>query len=150
MEPYRGLQPYTEKYEEFFFGREAEKAILIDKLLSEKLSLLFAATGVGKSSLLQAVLMPELKRPARENLDVVYYNDWVTNPLHGLPQKILEVLKTRGKIAADFALENPPLTPPGGQCHQLKQYMPFVVSLSNHVTDPSTSSGRTVLPLSIP
>jgi very-short-patch-repair endonuclease len=37
-----------------------------------------------------------------------------------------------------------------GQCHQLKECMPFVVSLSNHVTDPSTSSGRTVLPLSIP
>src|SRR5512136_1283126 len=102
MEPYRGLQPYTEENEEIFFGRDAEKAILIDKLLSEKLSLLFAATGVGKSSLLQAAVMPELKRPAHENLDVVYYKDWVTDPLQGLPQKILDVLKTRSKIAADF------------------------------------------------
>jgi hypothetical protein len=103
MEPYRGLQPYTEENEEIFFGRDAEKAILIDKILSEKLSLLFAATGVGKSSLLQAAVMPELKRSTHENLDVVYYNDWVTNPLHGLPQKILDVLRERGKIAADFA-----------------------------------------------
>ncbi len=38
MEPYRGLQPYTEEYEELFFGREAEKAILIDKILADKLT----------------------------------------------------------------------------------------------------------------
>ncbi len=92
MQPYRGLQPYTEQDEEFFFGREAEKAILIDKIQADKLTLLFAATGVGKSSLLQAAVMPELKRPARENLDVVYYNDWVTPPLQG---KVLPIVKTK-------------------------------------------------------
>jgi len=102
MEPYRGLQPYTEENEDIFFGRDAERAILIDKILADKLTLLFSATGVGKSSLLQAAVMPELKRPARENLDVVYYNDWVTPPLTGLKQKILTVLQKRGKIDADF------------------------------------------------
>lgn len=102
MEPYRGLQPYTEENEDIFFGREAEKAIVIDKILSDKLTLLFAATGVGKSSLLQAAVMPELKRPARENLDVVYYNDWVTPPLEGLTRTILDTLKARGKIGDDF------------------------------------------------
>ena len=97
MEPYRGLQPYTEENEDIFFGRDAEKAILIDKILSDKLTLLFAATGVGKSSLLQASVMPELKRPAQENLDVVYYNDWVSPPLAELKKTIMEVLQKRGK-----------------------------------------------------
>jgi predicted amino acid-binding ACT domain protein len=96
--PYRGLQPYTETDEDLFFGRDAEKAILIDKILADKLTLLFAASGVGKSSLLQAAVMPELKRPHRENLDVVYYNDWVTPPLQGLTKTILETLQERGKI----------------------------------------------------
>lgn len=98
--PYRGLQPYTEDDEALFFGRDAEKAILIDKILADKLTLLFAATGVGKSSLLQAAVMPELKRPHRENLDVVYYNDWVTPPLRGLTATIISTLQERGKIDA--------------------------------------------------
>ncbi len=99
-QPYRGLQPYTEADEGLFFGRDAEKAILIDKILTDKLTLLFAASGVGKSSLLQAAVMPELKRPNRENLDVVYYNDWVTSPLQGLTHTILETLQERSKINA--------------------------------------------------
>ncbi|MCP4937133.1 MAG: hypothetical protein GY927_23730, partial [bacterium] len=102
MEPYKGLQPYTEDNEDIFFGRDAEKAILIDKVLSDKLTLLFAATGVGKSSLLQAAVMPELKRPSRENLDVVYYNDWVSPPLEELQNTILNSLKERGKIDEQF------------------------------------------------
>ena len=80
MEPYRGLEPYTEEHESIFFGRTAEQAILTDKVLVDKLSLLFAETGVGKSSLVQAAVIPELKHPEKENLDVVYYNDWVSNP----------------------------------------------------------------------
>ena len=49
--------------------------------------------------------MPELKRPARENLDVVYYYDWITPPLHGLRQAILVTLRERGKM--DPALFKP-------------------------------------------
>ena len=49
MQPYKGLQPYTETDKDNFFGREAEKRILIDKILTHKLTFLFAASGVGKS-----------------------------------------------------------------------------------------------------
>lgn len=52
MEPYKGLRSYTEADEDLFFGRDAERAILVDKILADKLTLLFAASGVGKSSLL--------------------------------------------------------------------------------------------------
>ena len=79
-EPYKGLRPYEEADQDNFFGREVEKQILVDKILTNKLTLLFAASGVGKSSLLQAAVMPELKRPDRENLTVIYYNDWVEDP----------------------------------------------------------------------
>jgi len=71
QQPYKGLQPYEEENQKIFFGREQERSILIDKILSNKLTLLFADTGVGKSSLLQASVIPELKQPERENLDVV-------------------------------------------------------------------------------
>ncbi len=88
-----------------FFGRDAEQAIMVDKLLSEKLTMLFAETGVGKSSLLQAAVIPELKRPVRENLDVVYHNDWVVEPLERLQQSIRRTLQEGGKIDFDFELD---------------------------------------------
>jgi len=45
MEPYKGLRPYEEQDQENFFGRDAEKHILVDKILTNKLTLLFAASG---------------------------------------------------------------------------------------------------------
>jgi hypothetical protein len=93
-EPYKGLRPYQEKDQNNFFGRDAERKVLIDKILANRLTLLFAASGVGKSSLLQAAVLPLLKDPGRENLDPVYYNDWVTSPLIDLKQTVLTTLKT--------------------------------------------------------
>jgi len=105
IEPYKGLRPYEEENQYIFFGRDQEREIIIDKVFSNKLTLLFAATGVGKSSLLQAAVMPELKRPERLNLDVVYYTDWVSTPLAGLKQKTIQVLKERGKVGFDYQIE---------------------------------------------
>ena len=102
MNPYMGLRPYEEKNKDIFFGRDQEREILIDKLLANKLTLLFAATGVGKSSLLQAAVLPELKETAKENLDVIYYSDWVSDPLKALKKETINVLKTRGKPAVDY------------------------------------------------
>jgi HEAT repeat protein len=105
IEPYKGLRPYEEENRDIFFGRDQERKIIIDKVYSNKLTLLFAATGVGKSSLLQAAVMPELKRPERLNLDVVYYTDWVSNPLEGLKQKTIQVLQERGKVGFDYQID---------------------------------------------
>lgn len=76
VKPYPGLRPFTETEQAYFFGREGDKAILIDKILANRLTLLFAASGVGKSSLLQAAVMPQLKQPAGEHLSVVYHRRW--------------------------------------------------------------------------
>jgi HEAT repeat protein len=108
MQPYKGLQPYTETDKDNFFGREAEKRILIDKILTHKLTFLFAASGVGKSSLLRAAVLPELKQPGRmdrEPLDVIYYNDWVDNPLNSLKKFIVDDLKAKGQLTADYSLD---------------------------------------------
>lgn len=76
VKPYPGLRPFAETEQAYFFGREGDKAILIDKILANRLTLLFAASGVGKSSLLQAAVMPQLKQPAGEYLSVVYHRRW--------------------------------------------------------------------------
>lgn len=76
VKPYPGLRPFTEAEQAYFFGREGDRAILIDKILANRLTLLFAASGVGKSSLLRAAVIPQLTHPAGEHLSVVYHRRW--------------------------------------------------------------------------
>ena len=44
-----------------FFGRDAEVREVLNRLLSNKLLVLFAKSGLGKTSLLQAGLFPKLR-----------------------------------------------------------------------------------------
>ena len=91
--PYPGLRPYEENEQDQFFGRDADTQILLDKILTHRLTLLFAATGVGKSSLLKAAVIPRLKSASGKHLDVVYYNDWLTAPLAGLKSEIVNTVQ---------------------------------------------------------
>jgi len=105
--PYKGLRPYEESDEDIFFGRNGDTRILTDKVLTRKLTLLFAASGIGKSSLLQAALLPTLKRaalPAHDALDVVSCNDWVNNPDSTLKARVVQTLKDRGKLPGDYSM----------------------------------------------
>ncbi|HMT94928.1 hypothetical protein [uncultured Thiothrix sp.] len=105
LEPYPGLRPYREDEQDKFFGRDADKHVLVDKILNNRLTLLFAASGVGKSSLLQASIIPYLKAEQGENLSVVYYIDWVSEPIHYLRQAIWLALQTEGLLAADSEIQ---------------------------------------------
>ncbi len=107
-DPYPGLRPYHEDEQDKFFGRDADAEVLIDKVLTNRLTLLFAASGVGKSSLLQAAVIPRLKSPTGENLEVVYHIDWVSEPVSSVRAAVLKALHTSGKLpegAADEAGE---------------------------------------------
>jgi ABC-type transport system involved in cytochrome bd biosynthesis fused ATPase/permease subunit len=59
--PYVGLRPFREEDSDFFFGREKDIRIISSNLLSEPLTVLYGPSGVGKSSVLQAGVVPELK-----------------------------------------------------------------------------------------
>ncbi len=104
-QPYPGLRPYREEEQGRFFGRDVDKAVLVDKILNNRLTLLFAASGVGKSSLLQAAVIPYLRAPAGENLTVVYHMDWVADPLSGLRAAVLASLRQQGVLPADMLAE---------------------------------------------
>jgi DNA-binding winged helix-turn-helix (wHTH) protein/WD40 repeat protein len=56
--PYPGLAAFTEDDAEFFFGREAEVAQLWRKITARRLLALIGPSGIGKSSLLRAGLIP--------------------------------------------------------------------------------------------
>ncbi|HYZ88082.1 MAG TPA: hypothetical protein VE620_02185, partial [Myxococcales bacterium] len=52
--PYVGLDYFAERDADLFFGRDAERQMIIGNLRASRLTLLYAQSGVGKSSLLRA------------------------------------------------------------------------------------------------
>jgi len=52
--PYVGLVPFEEKHAKYFFRRDEERRIIADNLRASRLTLLHGASGVGKTSVLQA------------------------------------------------------------------------------------------------
>src|SRR5262249_27520706 len=65
--PYVGLVPYGEEDAAFFFGRDEEKQIVTGNLRASRLTILYGASGVGKSSLLQAGVIHDLRRQVLAN-----------------------------------------------------------------------------------
>src|SRR5277367_6647393 len=59
--PWLGLRPFTEGAREYFFGRDAEVLDLFQRVVHKPLTVLFGRSGLGKTSLLQAALVPRLR-----------------------------------------------------------------------------------------
>jgi hypothetical protein len=59
--PWPGLTAFTEKQHEFFYGRSQESHELFSCVKRERLTVLFGKSGLGKTSLLQAGLFPQLR-----------------------------------------------------------------------------------------
>jgi hypothetical protein len=61
MERYPGLQPFDKGQSTIFFGRDMEKKELFYQVCLEKVVVLFGKSGLGKSSLLNAGVSPQLE-----------------------------------------------------------------------------------------
>ncbi|HET7538453.1 MAG TPA: WD40 repeat domain-containing protein [Polyangiaceae bacterium] len=59
--PWLGLQPFTESTTDYFFGRDEELTELFQRVVARPLTVLFGRSGLGKTSLLQAALIPRLR-----------------------------------------------------------------------------------------
>lgn len=76
IRPYVGLPPFDERDREYFFGRAREQRIIISNVLASPLTILYGSSGVGKSSVLMAGVIPQLRRE-RPRTPVVMYRDWI-------------------------------------------------------------------------
>ena len=72
--PYRGLEPYTEEDRRFFFGRERDEKIIAANLIAARLTILYGGSGVGKTSVLRASVIPDLRNAP--HTAVVFFNTW--------------------------------------------------------------------------
>jgi hypothetical protein len=60
--PWLGLASFTEELSSYFYGRDNETAELFRLLKRETLTVLFGQSGLGKTSMLQAGLFPQLRQ----------------------------------------------------------------------------------------
>ncbi len=70
--PFKGLRPYCEDDSDRLFGRDRDLVLMKDRIFSARTTLLFAGSGVGKTSFLNAKVIPEL----RKQCTVIWYNRW--------------------------------------------------------------------------
>lgn len=61
INPFKGLNTYQESDSELFFGRRAETRALSEQIFTRKSTIITGASGSGKSSLINAGLIPTLK-----------------------------------------------------------------------------------------
>jgi hypothetical protein len=60
--PYVGLVPYQEEDADFFFGRDREIRIVTSNLRAHRLTILYGPSGAGKTSLIRAGVVHQLRR----------------------------------------------------------------------------------------
>lgn len=95
--PFVGLVPYGEDDAAFFFGRDRETRIVAGNLKASPLTLLYGASGVGKTSLLRAGVVRDLREELREArtlpdgrvpFSVTVFSAWRDEPLPALMESI--------------------------------------------------------------
>ena len=59
---YPGTRPFEEKDSHLFFGRSQDIERLYNRIFVEKMTVLHGKSGLGKTSLLQAGILPKLRQ----------------------------------------------------------------------------------------
>lgn len=103
-QPWPGLMPFTEEARAFFHGRDEEVAELLRLIKRQTLTVLFGLSGLGKSSLLNAGLFPQLRDedflPIYIRLDVLAPMAFADQALRALAQsaaaRTVEAPEVRG------------------------------------------------------
>ena len=107
---YPGVKPFETSERDLFFGRDRDIEDLLDLVWLEKLVVLFGKSGYGKSSLINAGILPEIEKEAVPI--VVRLGSYVAGqtpaPLDNLRLKINELLNDNSEAAFLDALNLPP------------------------------------------
>jgi WD40 repeat protein len=109
--PYVGLSCFSEDDASLFFGRDPERQVIMGNLRASRLTLLYGASGVGKSSLLRAGVAARLRELAQFTLSEggsscyvpVVFSSWKDDPVQDLIRHVEatanELLPTGMRVA---------------------------------------------------
>lgn len=102
--PYRGLQAFDEESAAFFFGRENFSRRIADAILSRNLVAVFGPSGTGKSSIIQAGVLPLLRRrrPPESTWDAIRFVPG-DRPFQALAAALMPLLEPEANEAELFA-----------------------------------------------
>jgi WD40 repeat protein len=94
------LDTFAQENAPFFFGRDAERRVLISNLRASRLTLLYAQSGAGKSSLLRAGVAARLVQLAGRSLDQrrtardipIVFSSWRDDPTEELIDAVQQTI----------------------------------------------------------
>jgi hypothetical protein len=92
--PYKGPESYQTHDAELFFGRNAAAEELIARVLSSRVTLLHAQSGAGKTSLINALLIPGLERRGWAALRALPQNEPCSSIRDAVSNGLLPALTT--------------------------------------------------------
>src|SRR5579872_1096053 len=96
--PWLGLASFTEETRAYFFGREEEVAELARRVQRKLLTLLFGQSGLGKTSILRAGLVPRLRGQGYCPIYVrIDYNRDTPEPAEQIKQAIIANARRSGQ-----------------------------------------------------
>ena len=97
--PYVGLQPFSRdiKDQKRFFGRDYEADEIISLILGHKLSLIYAQSGAGKTSIMNAKVAPELEEFGYEVLPSARIGNFSNMKQAALPNRGVEYSPLQNK-----------------------------------------------------
>jgi WD40 repeat protein len=111
--------PFDEKDTAYFFGRERESDLIVANLTASRLTLLYARSGVGKTSVLRAGVIPRFQHidddayddPGVLHAAVAYVSAWRDAPLEGIAAAVLDaVCRVPGAEPVQQAANDPKLS----------------------------------------
>ena len=115
--PYKGLGAYTEADSDYFFARDSARDLVVANLMASRLTVLYGPSGVGKSSLLQAGVLPLLRKTSEGAFSylavndsiIVYSASWRDDPMAELGTALLAAVPNPEALT-DFKAEKRPLS----------------------------------------
>lgn len=97
LHPWLGLASFTEDTRQFFYGREEEVAELSRRVQRKLLTILFGQSGLGKTSILNAGIVPRLRPDGYCPVYVrVDYSAEAITPTEQIKQAILRATEAQG------------------------------------------------------
>jgi HEAT repeat protein len=97
-EPYKFLDFFTSKDVAIFHGRERDAERVLSLILAHSLSILYGESGTGKTSLIQAAVLPRLEM---EGYHIAYTRP-LADPLQTVQEAILDALPKRDVTSPDI------------------------------------------------
>jgi tetratricopeptide (TPR) repeat protein len=96
--PWLGLRSFTEETESYFFGRSAELQDFFERVLHKPLTVLFGQSGLGKTSLIQAGLIPKLREAGLLPIRIrLHYDEDAASPGLQMTQALSAALYLAGR-----------------------------------------------------